>query len=72
MHEVRWIGNGSGNIKVKNNNISKSIEFCIDKEEVKYFTGNKTMLETFNKISLSKTLKELWRLKTERDSLFQR
>ena len=74
LHEFRWIGDGSGDIRVKNSNsnilIEFSIEFYFKKDKVKYMTDNTDFLITLSKIDFDSKLKEIWELVRKRNSLF--
>ncbi|MBD8045795.1 hypothetical protein [Clostridium faecium] len=69
LHEFRWIGDGSGNIKVKNNSSINLIKFYFDKDKVEYITDDIALLKSLSKIEFDLRLKEMWKLMRKRNSI---
>ena len=69
LHKARYIGEGSGIIKVKSSS-SIPILFYLDNGKVKYVTDSK-IVEVFYKSNLDLRLKEMWKLKEEMNSLLK-
>lgn len=70
LDEFRWIGDGSGDIRVKNSNSNISIKFYFKKDKVEYSTDDTAFLRTLSKIDFDSRLKEIWELTRKRNSLF--
>ena len=68
LHEARWIGEGSGDIKINNSN--SLIRFYFDKDKVVYITDDLILLKTLSEVDFDLRLKEMWKLMRERNSIF--
>lgn len=68
--EVRWIGDGSGNIRIKKSNHEIVIRFYFNKDKVEYSTDDVELSKALNSINFNSRLKEIWDLTQKRNSLF--
>lgn len=70
LHEARWIGEGSGDIKVRNNGSNFLVRFYFYKGNVEYITDNEMLLETLTQINFGSRLKEMWKILRKRNDIF--
>lgn len=66
LHEVRWIGEGSGYIKI---NSDFEIKFYIIEGNVQYFTEDSLLLNMFSNLKLDLIINKMWNLEKEKDSI---
>lgn len=70
FNEERCIGDASGDIDIKNNNLNKIIRFYFDKDKVVYMTNDLILLKNLSGIGFDLRLKEMRELMKERNAIF--
>lgn len=70
FNEERCIGDASGDIDIKNNNLNKIIRFYFDKDKVVYMTNDLILLKKLSGIGFDLRLKEMRELMKERNAIF--
>lgn len=70
FHKDRCIGDVSGDIDVKSNNLNKIIRFYFDKDKVVYMTNDLILLKNLSGIDFDLRLKGMRELMKERNAIF--
>lgn len=68
--EFRWIGEGSGNIRIKSSNHETDIRFYLKKDKVEYSTSDSIILNVLGSIDFDLKVKEIWELTRNRNYIF--
>lgn len=70
FHKDCCIGDASGDIDVKSNNLNKIIRFYFDKDKVVYMTNDLILLKNLSGIDFDLRLKGMRELMKERNAIF--